>query len=271
MVYGPSLEHEREWCYDGSEVENRVSVRTQNPSKIAFVFGGSFAFGDGLNNEETISSQLSNFSVNGFNFGMSGAGAHQFLAELYKNEHLQQSFDKPVILVYPFIWDHLIRQKFDRADCCFAWGPRFELNDKDQLSYIDNFKHVYPSDLKTFFMTVPNSAWLVKSFFKNHSELERVSFKDLKTHCSILSAIKSRAMKLYGESTKLLVLDMIGVEFQELVNCYEKNDIEYINIDRHFSEEFASEGIDKFFFRGDGHPTADLTKLIAELVASERK
>jgi len=62
---------------------------------------------------------------------------------------------------------------------------------------------------------------------------------------------------------------MNGVESRELVVCFRENKISYVNIRSHFAKILKRDGVHKYFYEGDGHPTEYLTKLIAELVASE--
>src|SRR5690606_32139136 len=88
LKFGENYQKKRKWCFDESENENRVSVKAKNVEKAAVVFGGSFAFGDGVENDQTIASNLAKLGFDSYNFGKSGAGAHQFLTELYKNKSL---------------------------------------------------------------------------------------------------------------------------------------------------------------------------------------
>lgn len=98
------------------------------PTSCLLLFGDSFTFGEGVNDDETYAAQVVSQSggrVAAHAFGLSGWGPHQMLAGLQSGRFPRAITCRPTDAVYLFIPDH-IRRVAGRA----PWdvhGPRFRL------------------------------------------------------------------------------------------------------------------------------------------------
>ena len=107
-----------------------------------FVYGGSFAYGEGLNDDETMAWQLDVLTGRRhrvFNFGLHGYGPHHMLASLESGHTASVAGcgDEPVVVIYQAISDHL-----RRALGLTSWdkqGPRYQLDDQGMAVHAGYF------------------------------------------------------------------------------------------------------------------------------------
>ncbi len=118
-----------------------------NPDSLAgdcLFFGGSFTFGSGVKDIETLPYQVglqSDGKYRTFNFGYGGYGPHQMLSALRNGipEQVIPDDKLPKYVFYQAIVGHLYR-----AAGRVFWdphGPRFIFNEKDEIIYEGNFDH----------------------------------------------------------------------------------------------------------------------------------
>lgn len=128
--------------YAFDEQGNRASSQPAVPSSRgqAVFLGGSFMFGEGLDNDQTLPSQFSLVSGRSvINAGMHGYGSHQAYRLLedqviYQDRIGDQAVD---LVVYRMIGDHA-----NRASGRYSWdrhGPCYQLNGESQLKYQGSF------------------------------------------------------------------------------------------------------------------------------------
>lgn len=265
LYFGPDRLQTREWCSKASSIENRATTQpTSDYDDVYIVLGGSYAYGDGLNDHETIASRLAENGGYALNFARSAGGLHHFLYSLYNDRRLQRSFDRPVTLVYPFMWDHLVRQNFGATDCCFSWGPRFEFDQKTDLYFVDDFSNVYLNDYLDFVKYAFNSSWLVIKTFELDYRYDELHFYK---HCRIAEEINKRAIELYGNDTRFIIVNMTDHQDEpSLVKCYENLGVSYMRIFDKLNDYSEKDKLAKYFFENDGHPTPELASLVAKMI-----
>ncbi len=98
-----------------------------DPAACVAVFGDSFAFGEGINDNETFGSQLvqgSNGSIATQIFGIGGWGPHQFLAGFESGRFPRAFHCQPTVAIYTMIAGHM--RRLTGRDT-WARGPRFRL------------------------------------------------------------------------------------------------------------------------------------------------
>ena len=100
--------------YNIDDFGNRVSLSPvrQKYGRTAIFVGGSFAFGEGVEDSETLPSLFALKSgLRAYNLGMHGYGAHQALMQLSNSDLLEKRVDsqKVDIVFYRFIVDHVSR------------------------------------------------------------------------------------------------------------------------------------------------------------------
>ena len=106
----------------------------------AVFFGGSFTFGEMVQDDETLPCQfgLRRKSLMVHNFGFEGYGAHQFLGELLTGRVRERVTGDPVLFVYSAVPSHDIRAV--SSHLMAKYGPRFEIIDENlvQTGFLDD-------------------------------------------------------------------------------------------------------------------------------------
>lgn len=235
-----------------------------SPDAILF-FGDSFAYGEGVGDDETLPAQVATLtkgSYRVYNFGLHGYGPQHMLAAL---EHdLVDSVIQPTVrfVFYVAIRDH-VRRLAGNAPY-LRYGPRYILSDEGEAVSSGWFNRpgtvwgALSAGLKTQLM---KSVLLMRVWFS------RVDEPDLRLY---IAAVK-KAAKLFGEaypSAEFRVLfwdirtdkDEVSIADrlrQEGIAVYEISPAEYPG--------FLVEP-DKYQIVGDGHPTAYMYHLVAQEV-----
>lgn len=121
----------------------RVVPKVENARRCVLLFGDSFTFGEGVNDDETTAAQIvarSKGEVEVKNLGIGGWGPHQFLAGLQSGRFQRAITCKPTDAVYLMIAAHTARAagrgKWDR------FGPRFVVDDKGRAVRAGSFNTV---------------------------------------------------------------------------------------------------------------------------------
>ncbi len=121
----------------------RVVPKVENAQRCVLLFGDSFTFGEGVNDDQTSAAQIvaqSKGQVEVKSLGIGGWGPHQFLAGLQSGRFQRAITCKPTDAVYLFIPAHTARAagrgKWDR------FGPRFVVGDKGRVVRDGNFNTV---------------------------------------------------------------------------------------------------------------------------------
>jgi hypothetical protein len=126
----------------------RLTPNSDTSARNYTIFlGGSFTFGEGVNDDETLPSYYGHFSgdsLNIINYGFHGYGPHQALA-IVENRLLDEVHPGPenrVDVFYLFIPDHIVRaggfKRWDRN------GPWYEF-EQGELRYKGNFEDMRKS------------------------------------------------------------------------------------------------------------------------------
>ena len=121
----------------------RVVPKVENAQRCVLLFGDSFTFGEGVNDDQTSAAQIvakSKGQVEVKSLGIGGWGPHQFLAGLQSGRFQRAITCKPTDAVYLFIPAHTARAagrgKWDR------FGPRFVVDNKGRAVRDGNFNTV---------------------------------------------------------------------------------------------------------------------------------
>lgn len=129
--------------------------RPEAADRCVLFFGGSFTFGEGLRNEETLPYRLgieTDGAYRVYNFGFHGYGPHQMLAALELGVVDRAIECAPRFVVYQGSAFHI-----DRAAGLSPWekgGPRFEITDDGLVEYRgrwDPSRFEYPAWLRAAF------------------------------------------------------------------------------------------------------------------------
>jgi hypothetical protein len=139
-THGTEVDFDVTYSIDSTGLRVSPPYDKQEGKGVILFFGGSFTFGSGVNDEETMP-YAAGIKTNGeyhvYNFGYRGYGAHQMLSAL---EHgmVDSIIDGPPgYAIYQAIADHV-----PRAAGLKSWGkhdPRYILSDNGKVTYAGSF------------------------------------------------------------------------------------------------------------------------------------
>ncbi len=141
--------------YTSDSKGRRISIKDEyNASKHAIFFGGSFLFGNGLSNDQTLPSCFqftSNHKFKAYNYGQSGHCASHMLIKLKNPVLFDDIKEKNGCAIYIFIKGHLKRSSgYYTYIKHYPWYPIFGF-EKDLLTgphYWLSGEHKYKTHLK---------------------------------------------------------------------------------------------------------------------------
>ena len=233
-----------------------------NSNKYVIFLGGSFMFGEGLNDDETFPyylNELSNREFNVRNYAFGGYGTHQALSTveniIIKDSTLLQAVD--IKVYYLLIPNHIYRTT-GRA----VWdtnGPNYEIvnnqivregNFKDHNTFKKKYKYIY---------MIWRGSGIYKKFFRNFGEVTDYDVNKVVLMIKKMNdLLKNNGIKFY------VIID------NELDNVKSTEPIikmlDYENIPT-FKVREIIEDIDEkketYHIKGDGHPTKIYNELLA--------
>lgn len=247
--------------YSIDEYSRRISP-VKNPelgtNSILF-FGGSFAFGEGVNDNETMPFHVSELAPHyrPYNYGFCGYGPQQMLAKLQDDEIIKEvKVDEGhKMLIYTFLDAHIGRAIGDMHSSSWTHHtPYYVIDDDEGLVRKGDFTSGRP--IVTFLYRRIARSQLVKYFGVNHPRIND-------DHIRITARIIEESRNAFREkfnSNDFYVLIYPGSRYgQRMIPYFESAGIRYLDY---------SDLIDptkKAFHLGesDHHPTAQAHKAVA--------
>jgi len=196
----------KELIYDVKYTINTNGLRLSTPLKPAdsnqnlqpcsLFFGGSYTFGEGVNDFETMPyfvSQLSKTKT--YNFGFHGYGPHQMLSAI-EHDMIDQIVDcSPSVIVYQTLPTHIARSAgrspWDKH------GPKYILS-QDSVKYVGAFDDKLNASIKIIKMLLGKSV-IYKEYFANRTPANNE--KDVKLFLKIVTAARKKIIEKYPESS----------------------------------------------------------------------
>lgn len=225
-------------------------------------FGCSYTYGLGVEDDETIASQLqssvgSEYSV--FNFAGNGYGPHQMLALLENGLEEDPISDKePRVAIFQALQDHLSRIKGE-----VIWdlqGPKYELTENNDLVYKGAFNSPFIARFKT---TVAKSSLLKRIFFDQ--------IKPSDADINLMAHITKKSADLFEEKYegKFYVIlweeKVRGKEsYQKLYEKLVELGLSVIEIKDILPDYYPQSPT--YFIEGDNHPNEHAYRLISEYI-----
>ena len=239
----------------------KVYNKNYNQKKCLVFHGGSIAFGQSLNDDETLPYQVrklfeDKFKV--FNFAFNGYGPHQFLSKLENNYLNELNMCEKLIIIYQFIPDHVGRTSGRRS-----WGE-------------DSPRYIFKNNIllqRGFFSNYPFKIIMkIRKNFRNSKTISliynvrNVNNKDKEIFLKIIKKIESVSKKNFNKVKFIYIIwdENIGVwksEKNKLKNIYDYyNNSIFINIDDlQVKEEYKKNKIPE-----DQHPTKEYNYILAK-------
>ncbi len=242
--------------------KNMPDRNVKNPEGCILFFGGSFTFGEGVNDDETMPSQvgqLLDFAYRIYNFGFHGYGPHQMLAAL--DHHIVSdiaSCDGLPIAIYQALFEHI-----PRSAGLSEWdshGPRYTLGPDGTAVFSGNFDD---GKLPPF---------ILRESGKYHTADRILAFKsslkdwDLSLFVSIVTTAKVRFEQQFpgGKFHVLLWDDEDHPHNTTVLEALVRNGIYVHPVSRIFPHKGPESVVYKI--PHDGHPNALAHRLIAHYV-----
>jgi hypothetical protein len=138
--YGNELAFDVVYSIDSTGLRVSPPYDRQDSKVAILFFGGSFTFGSGVNDEETmpyVTGTKTNGEYHVYNFAYRGYGAHQMLSALEHGIVDSILEDDPEFVIYQAIIDHV-----PRAAGLRRWGthgPRYILSEDGKAVYAGHF------------------------------------------------------------------------------------------------------------------------------------
>jgi len=229
-------------------------------SKHALFFGCSIAFGEGLNDDQTLAYNFQQEgSFNAYNFAYSGYGTNHMLARLNYDDLNNQVAEKDGVALYIFFWDHFYRS-IGAMSRYTSWGhmaPYYYL-DNGQLVRDKSlregkfsskiYENIYQlSSVKYFNIDFPNNLRdehydLILAMIKESEKKYKEQFSEGEFYVVIYPS--------YTEEGKF--------DFKKFKEGLTRNELKTIDLFDYI--DYGPE----YTFEGDGHPNSSTSKIIAE-------
>lgn len=178
----------------------RITPEPQHLARCILFFGGSFTFGEGIDDNMTLPYQVGEKlaeSTKTFNFGMTGYGAHQMLAALELGLVDEVVDCEPTAIrevVYQAIPTHPMR-----AAGIAPWddhGPRYELDEKGEVVYRGHFDDGYRKHLRPLWKKAQKSS-IYRRVFGKFQYLRRPNATDIDRYIAIVERTQELVRSRY--------------------------------------------------------------------------
>jgi hypothetical protein len=259
--------YDDELVYDVTYTVNdqglRITPTTQ--SEIAgsvLFFGGSFTFGEGVNDDETLPYQLGKLSDGRYyvyNFGVAGYGPHQMLSALEHDivARIVMDDSSPKIAIYQAIPDHI-----QRAAGLVVWdkdGPRYALDSGGNASFAGNFDDGrIPGQLANQL----NKSLIYKKIFERP---RGVKDGDVALFVGIVKRAKELLQEEYKSEFHIIFWDDPRNDIVE--NALSR--LDDLNIPVHLITEILpdyAQDSSRYKIANDGHPKAETHQKVAQYI-----
>ena len=201
-------------------------------------FGGSYTFGWGLNDHETLpyflQKNLKDWNVK--NFAVNGYGVHQMLAHIENEQKILKEIN--ILITANF---HAVRSS---CKTNYSFGtPKYIIDDNQNLirsGYCRNLL-LKKFQLPKIFGSIINRSEIKKLLDKVFAKQNDINSKDIDIYISIIKKIK----KLINENNKEFVVGYIETNFYDsydiddiIFEKFKKENIDYINLSLEPKKEY---------------------------------
>ncbi len=256
--HGAQLVYDVAYHFDPDGLRHIPRAVQGGPCTVAF-FGGSFAFGHGLDDDQTVPYyflKAARGSYRGFNFAFGGYGPHQMLRAI-ETGRVSRVVKRPDLVIYEAISDHV-----RRAAGQVYWdpsGPKYRLSATGTVRYAGPFHGKRYRDL----LRLMRKSWLyrfVELHFAGAAHPEDVA---------LLVAIVKRAQTILqdGDRSRFVALvwdnNRLGDLLARDLAQHRINVVRVSAIIPDLEQDPAKYEISAF----DRHPSAEANHLIGEYLA----
>lgn len=273
--------------YTTDEYSRRITpvLNSEDRTKFILFFGGSFTFGDGVDQNETMPFYVSKLSsrYRPYNYGFPGYGPQQMLAKLESDDVTEEIGEADGILIYTFIDHHVNRAVGTMFIYRLAMGgqyPYYSIEDGNQLVRKGNFSSGRP--ILTLFYRLLGKSQTLQYF---NIDLPIIGENHFRTTAKIIEQSRDIYVEKFNND-KFYVLFYPNRESnysqriipyledanpsqksnysQRIIPYLEDAGIEYLDY-----SNLINQSEDGLWILGDGHPTAKTHRIVAENLAKD--
>ncbi len=251
----------------------RRAMPTVSEKPTVYFFGGSFTFGEGVDDTETLPEQIRRLTgFNVVNWGVPGYGPHQMLRQLQTENFSKTQVSPPALAVFLLLTGHI-----DRAAGRAPWddhGPRFDVNGRS-VRWVGRLDEQTPPPLPS-----PPPGWIAASrsydVIWRYLAVERPRRaqreEDRKRVLGILTASRDLLSEQFAAPLLIVLWDTIPSNRVDdadwLSSGLAENSIDTIRVSRSVPDLADA----SLYIEGDGHPSgaayAKLARRLAPVVVS---
>ena len=182
---------------------------TSSDTYDTYIYGGSFTFGEGLNDNETISAILQNeYNLSVKNMGIHGYGMHQALYNIKKGFTIERNNGVVILLTAPW---HALRSSCKPSYS--AGTPKYSFHQGNLINV-----GVCPGgNTLSLALEKSNIIKLIKLIFYNNTN--KITNKDIDLYLGIIKEIYFEVRKLNGK----LLIAYIDAEKKHLISSKSTN------------------------------------------------
>lgn len=254
--------------YTIDEYSRRVSP-LQNPGNrpnFLLVFGGSFVFGEGVNDDQTLPSYLGQLApaYQPYNYGVSGFGPQQMLAKLQSDDLPREVPQSEGIAVYVFIDAH-VERAIGSMFIYNAWGarmPYYYRNRQGDLVRKGDFRTGRPFVSALYYILGQSE---IARYFKVNIP-PRLTDKHYAFTAQIIAEARDTfKAKYHSDRFYVLVYPDEGDYFEDMEPHFKAYGLNVLNYDERMKLD-ADAGLG---IAGDRHPTGKAHQIVAEWVVED--
>jgi len=230
--------------------------------KHALFFGCSIAFGEGLEDDQTLAYRFQKESgeYNSYNFALSGHGTNHMLARLKFQNLTTQVSEKNGVAFYIFFWDHIFRSIGSMSRYCdwLSNAPYYEIKE-NHLVRNKMFKNGRYYTSKFYELIYQTN---IVKYFKVDFPL-KLNDSHIDLVCEMIKESKNEYQNQFGKNPFYVVLYPTYIEytpeqFQLFKNCLTKKKIDYIDLNDFL--KYSGEHT----LGGDPHPNSKTNELLGK-------
>ena len=241
----------------------RITPKEVDGNIETLFFGGSFVFGIGVNQRETLPFQYSLLNKTGtLNAGIPGGAPHQSLSMIKEGLITTEEIKKLKTVFYIYFHDHIARSN--------AY-----LN---HMSWLET-THYYPKAFEdNFEKRVPFSKafpirYFFSNLFKDHLNSLGINFpfkrkKHTLYFCQVIKGLKQELLKINSE-INFVVAPYFDQNPKDIPECVKKGDWNYIQT----HEDLGISDFREYFIPQNGHPNKKghevMSKVLKERLSSQ--
>lgn len=238
--------------------------------KYALFFGGSFTFGEGVNDNETLPYYFAKYAMDykPYNYAFPGYGTQHLLAKLESNKIRDEIKESNGLLIYIFNDWHVLRV-IGNAKLVATHGERYPYYTYDASGNLIRKKDFNQGR----FILTKIYKLLAMSGFVNYFNIDFplvITDKHIKLTADVIIEARNNFRTKFNSDNFYVVIYPGAKRFSKKMISYLKEaNVKYLDLSDLLDKPLLEEKLnrDLFYIKGDGHPTAKLHELVGKKLA----